>query len=224
MPVAKRATEASSSNRASGAPMQKWMPPPKPMWAVSPRPTSKRPGSSNRRGSRLALPNSIAISSPTSIVWPAISTGSSTHRPNRCSGASQRIISSIAVRGATSPDVTRFHWSRCSIIARMPLPSVFTVASWPASSSTITVDTISDSVSVSPSSSTAASSLTSEPVGGAPLVGDQRAGVVDELAGRAVGRARRRRRRCAARTSSRSCATSRAAAACRPAARRAWRR
>ena len=49
--------------------------------------------------------------------------------------------------------------------ARVPLPSVFTVASCPASSNTIVVLTISSSVSTSPSSSTRTSSLTSSPSG-----------------------------------------------------------
>ena len=99
-----RRPTTSSSSRASGAPTQKWMPPPKPMWAASPRPASKRSGSGKRRGSRLAEPNSIATSSPTASGWPAISTpSSSTQRSNSCSGASHRIISSTATRAGTSP-------------------------------------------------------------------------------------------------------------------------
>ena len=74
-------------------------------------------------------------------------------------------MSSIAVRGATSPPVTRRHSCGCNDIARMPLASELTVASWPASSSTIAVEVISASLSVSPWSSTATSSLISVPSG-----------------------------------------------------------
>ena len=49
---------ASSSMRASGAPMQTWMPPPKPMCSAAfGRPTSRTSGSAKKRGSRLAKPN-----------------------------------------------------------------------------------------------------------------------------------------------------------------------
>ena len=87
-------------------------------------------GSSKRRGSRSAEPNSITTSSPTCIGCPASSTsGSSTHRSNSCSGASQRSSSSIAVLASTSPVTNRAHSAGCLISARTPLPSVFTVAS-----------------------------------------------------------------------------------------------
>ena len=63
----------------------------------------------------------------------------------------------------------------------MPLPRVLTVASWPALSSTMTVEMISGSLSRSPSSSTAARADTSSPSGCRRFVGDQAGGVVHEL-------------------------------------------
>ena len=52
--------------------MQTWMPPPKPMCSAAfARPTSSRSGSAKTRGSRLAEPNSIEITSPRGIGVPA---------------------------------------------------------------------------------------------------------------------------------------------------------
>ena len=108
---------------------------------------------------------------------PAPRSSSSTHRSNSCSGASQRISSSTAVRGVDlAAGRPAAHWPGCFSAARIPLPSVLTVASWPAFSSTITVQTISSSVSRSPESATCTSPLTRSLARSGPPVGDQRRG------------------------------------------------
>ena len=127
---------------------------------------SKRPGSAKRRGSRLAAPKSMAISSPTASGWPAITTpSSSTQRSKSWSGASQRTISSTAVCAVTWPPTSRDHSAGWRSSARVPFPNVFTVASCPALSRTMTVHTISSSVRWVPSSSTCTRRDTSRPSG-----------------------------------------------------------
>ena len=74
--------------------------------------------------------------------------------------------------------------------ARTPLPSVFTVASWPAFSSTTTVETISSSESRPPSTRAATSALTMSSRGRAAPLLDQLEHVVAELGGRARRRLR----------------------------------
>src|SRR5437773_374710 len=60
---------ASSSTRARGAPMQTWIPPPKPMCcAAFSRAASNSSGRSNTRGSRFAEPKSMATFAPRGIA------------------------------------------------------------------------------------------------------------------------------------------------------------
>ena len=71
--------------------------------------------------------------------------------------------------------------------AHQPLPVTFTVASWPALSSSTQVPISSSSVSRSPSSTTSASALIRSPVGVARRSRDKRAQVVGELDARGHG-------------------------------------
>ena len=169
--------------------MQTWMPPPKPMCSAAfARPTSSRSGSSKTRGSRLAAPNSIETTSPRGIGTPATSTpSSSTQRSKSWSGGSQRISSSTAVAAARPrPTTSRAHSPGWRSSARTPLPSVLTVASCPAFSSTTTVETISSSESRPPSTRASTSARHEVVARRAAALLDQLEHVVAELRGRRV--------------------------------------
>ena len=180
----------SSSRRARGAPTQKWMPPPNPTWVASPRPASKRSGSVELLRVAVRAPKSIATSSPTASGCPAISTPSLEHPAFE--QLQRRVPPDHLLDGRPgrhlarrTPSATR---SGCFRNARIPLPSVFTVASWPALSRTMVVQTISSSVSRSPASSTSISCETRPASGARRLAAMSASHVVDEGAGRFVGR------------------------------------
>ncbi len=193
--------------------MQTWMPPPKPMCSAAfARPTSSRSGSAKTRGSRLAEPKSIETTSPRGIGTPADLDAVLEHPAleqlerwipadqlldrSRCGDFARRRAA------ATAPG--------CCSSARTPLPSVFTVASCPAFSSTTTVETISSSAepaTVDSSLDERAHQVVARRA--APLL-DQPEHVVAELGGRRALPTRPAPRSCRTRTSSRGGATSRA--------------
>ena len=76
------------SMRASGAPRQKWMPMPKAMWRLSVRVMSRRSGSGNWAGSRLAAPRNGITISPLGMVLPPMTRSSLGMRAVRCTGPS----------------------------------------------------------------------------------------------------------------------------------------
>ena len=94
--------------------MQTWMPPPKPMCSAAfPRSMSKRSGSGNTLGSRFAEPNSSASFWPCG-TGPARDLDPVLEHPalEELEWGSQRISSSTARAGVTSPATRRSHSSR----------------------------------------------------------------------------------------------------------------
>ena len=73
------------------------MPQPNAMWRLSARAMSRRSGSGNWAGSRLAAPMNGITMSPFGIVRPPIVTSSLGTRAVRCTGPSKRSSSSTAV-------------------------------------------------------------------------------------------------------------------------------
>lgn len=144
--------EAASSTRASGAPRQKWRPAPKVTCGFSCRERSSVSGSVKRAGSRLAEPKSRATSEPRGMTVPSISMSSSTQRSNICNGVSYRISSSTAVGSSPWSARSAASCSGWRSSVHQPFTVVLTVASCPAFSSSTHVETISCSVSRSPSS------------------------------------------------------------------------
>ena len=91
---ARAANATSASSRVSGAPTQKWMPPPKAMCTFGVRETSIRSGVGNGAGSGFAAASMGWIVSPCCMAWPPSSRSVQIdRRPGRAPGLTQRSIS-----------------------------------------------------------------------------------------------------------------------------------
>ena len=183
------ASDACSSTRASGAPTQKWMPAPKPRCGLSARATSKRSGSANTAGSRLAAPSSAAILVPAGdrdVADHRVGDGRAFEQLQRRVVADQLLDrGGHEAPGRRAARPARSGWLSSAVT---PLPTTFTVASCPALSSSVQVVTSSSSVSRAPSESVSAISDETRSSPGRPRrCGHQPAQVVDELGRGALG-------------------------------------
>ena len=151
------------SSRASGPPKQVWIPLPNPRCSLSVRIGSKRSGSGNRRGSRLAAPHTRNTADPAGIRVPAISMSAVAHRLGKnCTEPCSRCTSST-VRGIRSGlAASRSHEPglRSSVITQLVM--VFTVESCPAISSSSALDSAT-SLDTGPSGPSSCSAAESRP-------------------------------------------------------------
>ncbi len=146
-------TAMRASRRASGAPRQWWMPWPKARWARSPRVTSNVSPPGKRSGSRSAAATLSATASPAGMVTSPMVTGLRVKRQMAFwIGPSQRSTSSTASGQRSGSRCSRASWSGWRSRARTLLPSRLTVVSWPAESSSASMETSSSSLSRSSSS------------------------------------------------------------------------
>ena len=125
-----------SSSRASHAPRQKCVPKPNATWRLSGRVTSRRSGSVNARGSRLAAAYISTTWSPSRSVCPCSSCSSVTVRRMLRIGVTHRMNSSTAVVESSSGCSTSSRrWSGCSASSRIIEPMTVRVVSAPPSRS-----------------------------------------------------------------------------------------
>ena len=149
------------SSLARWEPRQKWgPPPPKVMWSLGERPTSKRNGSSNTDSSRFAEMYQMTTLSPSAIAWPAISVSCVAVRLNDMTGVAHRSISSMPVGSSDGSSSSRCRWSGCSMSACMPWEIRLRVVSLPATESSRKKRSNCISSSRSPSTSACSSTLT----------------------------------------------------------------
>ena len=127
---------------------------------LSARATSRRSGSSNCAGSRLAAPITRMAPSPFGIATPPIETSSSAIRAVACTTPSKRRNSSTAVRIRPGSAVSRRRWSGCRSSASTALPIRLVVVSCPATRISTLIANSSSASRRSPSTSARTSSLT----------------------------------------------------------------
>ena len=126
-----------------------------------PRATSKRSGSSNTAGSRLAAPSTVTTISPSATGTPSTTVSRRAIRAVRCTGESCRSTSSTAFGHSDGSSASTASWSRCAKSRLAPLEMRLTVVSNPAARMSIEVATSSCSVRPEPSSSATPTSFES---------------------------------------------------------------
>ena len=127
----------------------------------------------NRAGSRFAAPKKTTTCSPCGIVRPASSISSLAVRNVTCTGLSKRRNSSSADSISEGSDFRRAIASGLRNSASIPLPIMFIVVSWPASSVNIALKTSSSSVWRSPRPSAATMMLIKSSRGCYPAIGGE---------------------------------------------------
>ena len=130
-----------ASNRARCMPMQTWGPRAKAMcWRAFSRRTSKRSGSANAPGSRLAAATETLTRSPTRIAAPPSSMSAVAYRSTIAAAGSSRSDSSIALGSRPGSTVTSASCSGCESRCTIALAIMPSVVSMPPKSITAALE------------------------------------------------------------------------------------